>query len=265
MKEKTPTEYHKNCPKCNKIIYYKHPQTLDNSIRNNWDCRRCVLLEKRGLYTEQEEQFLIDNYFILGCKNCARELNRSEFSIGVKASKLKLKFGIPLKNPINNKRCARCHLELSKDKFGISNRNKDKRSCMCKICSQHDRQRPDKLENKKKYDFKYKEIKKKNPIFKLRVLVKKRIASAMKSSNLKKKHSTIKLLGCSIANLRSYLQAKFTDGMSWENHGIKGWHIDHIIPLASAKSQTELESLFHYTNLQPLWWYDNLSKKDKIL
>jgi len=69
----------------------------------------------------------------------------------------------------------------------------------------------------------------------------------------------------SIIELQKYLQSKFNNGMTWKNHGFRGWHIDHIIPLSSAKSQKELESLFHYTNLQPLWWYDNLSKKDKII
>jgi hypothetical protein len=52
--------------------------------------------------------------------------------------------------------------------------------------------------------------------------------------------------------------------MSWENHGMYGWHIDHIIPLASAKDEDEIYKLCHYTNLQPLWWFDNLSKGSKM-
>jgi hypothetical protein len=50
--------------------------------------------------------------------------------------------------------------------------------------------------------------------------------------------------------------------MSWSNHG--KWHIDHIIPLSSAKSKEELVKLCHYTNLQPLWALDNLGKANKI-
>lgn len=61
------------------------------------------------------------------------------------------------------------------------------------------------------------------------------------------------------------LQSQFKIGMNWKNHGLKGWHIDHKIPLASANSQQEMEKLCHCSNLQPLWWYENLSKKDKIL
>jgi len=54
--------------------------------------------------------------------------------------------------------------------------------------------------------------------------------------------------------------------MSWDNHGFKGWHIDHIIP-CSAFDLTKVEEqkkCFHYTNLQPLWAKDNLSKGDKL-
>ena len=52
--------------------------------------------------------------------------------------------------------------------------------------------------------------------------------------------------------------------MSWENHGIHGWHIDHIIPLSSGKTEDEILELFHYTNLQPLWAVDNLKKGGKL-
>lgn len=85
---------------------------------------------------------------------------------------------------------------------------------------------------------------------------------AFTRKRLKKPKRTEELLGCSIQEAREYLQNKFADGMSWENHG--EWHIDHIIPLASAKNIDELISLAHYKNLQPLWKIDNLKKGSKI-
>jgi hypothetical protein len=53
--------------------------------------------------------------------------------------------------------------------------------------------------------------------------------------------------------------------MSWNNYGIKGWHIDHIKPCSSfdLSDLEQQKKCFHYTNLQPLWWYDNLIKSDK--
>lgn len=70
------------------------------------------------------------------------------------------------------------------------------------------------------------------------------------------------MLGCDWSHLKTHLESKFTDGMSWENRSM--WHIDHIIPLASAKSIEEVVKLCHYTNLQPLWAEENLSKGTKI-
>lgn len=69
-------------------------------------------------------------------------------------------------------------------------------------------------------------------------------------------------LGCSWVFLRDYLAQKFTDGMSWNNYG--EWHVDHIMPLASATTRDDLIKLCHYSNLQPLWAFDNLSKGAKI-
>ncbi len=83
----------------------------------------------------------------------------------------------------------------------------------------------------------------------------------------KKSESTLELLGCSIEFLRIYLQSKFTAGMNWENHGYYSWHIDHIIPCAAfdLSDPEQQKKCFHYSNLQPLWWRDNLSKGSKII
>lgn len=51
--------------------------------------------------------------------------------------------------------------------------------------------------------------------------------------------------------------------MTWENRN--EWHIDHITPLSSAKTEEELYKLCHYTNLQPLWAEENLKKGNKII
>lgn len=80
-----------------------------------------------------------------------------------------------------------------------------------------------------------------------------------------KKTSTTKIVGCSSQELKSYLESKFDSRMNWNNWSQFGWHIDHIIPLSSAKTLEEFYKLCHYTNLQPLWWDENIKKRDKII
>jgi len=75
-----------------------------------------------------------------------------------------------------------------------------------------------------------------------------------------KSSSTVKLIGCSIEQLRGYLEKQFTTGMNWNNYG--KWHVDHIKPCASfdlSKSE-EQRKCFNWKNLQPLWAEENLRK-----
>ena len=72
-------------------------------------------------------------------------------------------------------------------------------------------------------------------------------------------------MGCSPKELKIYLEGQFTEGMSWDNHKRTGWHIDHIIPLSSAKTEEEVYRLCHYTNLQPLWCNENYKKGKKLI
>lgn len=69
-------------------------------------------------------------------------------------------------------------------------------------------------------------------------------------------------LGCSVEELKTHLEFQFQPGMTWENWAHDGWHIDHKIPLAKfdLTDREQLLRAVHYTNLQPLWAKDNLSK-----
>lgn len=99
--------------------------------------------------------------------------------------------------------------------------------------------------------------------FKLKETLRKRLNKALK--NGQKTGSAVKDLGCSIDEFKEYLERKFEIGMAWDNYGRKGWHIDHIKPLDSfdLTYRDQLLEACHYTNLQPLWWKDNLSKGAK--
>ncbi|MFA5031323.1 MAG: hypothetical protein WC495_07110, partial [Patescibacteria group bacterium] len=127
-------------------------------------------------------------------------------------------------------------------------------------------------EERKKYD---KEYRKKHKIkrnknrnaklktdinFKIAFNLRTRLRSAIK--NNQKVGSAVRDLGCTIPELKLYLESKFQDGMSWKNYGYWGWHIDHIIPLYSFNLQNREEFLkaCHYTNLQPMWAEENFKK-----
>jgi hypothetical protein len=92
-----------------------------------------------------------------------------------------------------------------------------------------------------------------------------RLCSALSINQ--KSGSAVRDLGCSIESFKSYLESKFQSGMSWDNYGLYGWHIDHIKPLSSfdLTDRKQLLEACHYTNLQPLWAKDNLAKSDKII
>ncbi len=87
-----------------------------------------------------------------------------------------------------------------------------------------------------------------------------------KLRGIRKAESADILLSCSIEYLKKHLESQFRDNMSWENYGVKGWHIDHILPCASFDllDPEQQKACFNYMNLQPLWWYENLEKRDKL-
>jgi len=96
--------------------------------------------------------------------------------------------------------------------------------------------------------------------------LRQRIRKILKSNDLKKNSKSLELIGCDVLTLKLHLQNQFKEGMTWENYGVKGWHIDHIKPCSSfdLTDPIQQKKCFHYTNLQPLWWFDNISKRDKL-
>ena len=80
--------------------------------------------------------------------------------------------------------------------------------------------------------------------------------------------SAVHDLGCTVAELKAHLERQFLPGMTWENYGLgkESWTIDHIFPLSRARltDREQFLRVCHYTNLQPLWWADNMRKGASI-
>jgi hypothetical protein len=90
-----------------------------------------------------------------------------------------------------------------------------------------------------------------DPLYRLNLNIHNLIGITIKNKRFSKKAHTTEILGCSYIEFKLYLESKFTTDMSWDNRN--EWHIDHIIPVASAKTEEELIKLNKFSNLQPLW------------
>lgn len=195
------------------------------------------------------------------------------------------------------KRCTKCGIEKDESQFSKTKKNKDGLNYHCKQCSsaisrdfyyknkerilqqrleyykinrdvviQRSNTRYEQNKDKiKAYQVTYKRNRSKiDPSYRIGHLLRTRVCKLVKG--ITSSGSAIYLLGCCVEELKLYLEDKFQPGMSWDNYTHTGWHIDHVLPLASF-DLTDLEQrkkAFHYTNLQPLWGKDNMSKGAKI-
>ena len=121
-------------------------------------------------------------------------------------------------------------------------------------------------ENKEKIRKRYnkweKNKRKTDDLFRLKQNLRSRTRVAFKRKGYSKNTKTQEMLGVDWEIAKKHIERQFIKGMSWDNYG--EWHIDHIIPLSSAKTSERLKKLCHYTNLQPMWAVDNLIKSDSI-
>lgn len=186
----------------------------------------------------------------------------------------------------NIKKCYRCKIEKERSEFSGNKVSEDGlkyicKKCVCKISKEYRKNNKEKIAKRKKeynkknavkiaeYHKEYKKNRLKTDInYKLSHNLRIRLYCALK--NNQKVGSAIKDLGCSIDELKLYFSRLFythpTTGemMSWENYG--KWHIDHYLPLASfdLTDRGDFLEASHYTNLQPMWAEENLSKGAKV-
>jgi hypothetical protein len=187
---------------------------------------------------------------------------------------------------ITKKCCPKCNIEKPSNDFIKNKARKDGVSVYCKSCTkeysstpkrkEYDKKRNEKRktqENYIQYHIEYrknnmdKQVKRNfdlyhsNPLEKLKQNFRNRIRKYIDRKSV----PSNSIIGCSWEMFKDHIENQFQTGMTWDNHTQFGWHLDHIIPLASANTEEDLYRLNHYTNFQPLWWRDNLSKSDKII
>ena len=207
-------------------------------------------------------------------------------------------------NEIGSKPCSTCKVIKDLTEFSKHKKNKDGLSYICKKCNDYrhsewlknnslkikkykqEYHQKNKIKHNRKSALRYKnclsEVREYNKEhksernkyrrkryksdleYKIKQILRSRLRKVIKNNS--KSNSVKHLLGCSIEFLKKYLEAKFQEGMTWQNHCLYGWHIDHIQPCCTfdLSKPEEQRKCFHYTNLQPLWADDNLRKKKGI-
>lgn len=181
---------------------------------------------------------------------------------------------------MQTKVCSKCGEERGVERFNKKKGGKFGVTSQCKECIRNYRRqwyqenREYELEYKKKWyqeNFDHKKQWQReryysNPEFKIADLLRGRTRRLVKQGRAEKFCGYNDYIGCTPQELVQHLESQFYEcpstgkTMTWDNHG--EWHIDHIRPLASFDLTKEKEFMqaHHYTNLQPLWAEENLSK-----
>lgn len=102
-----------------------------------------------------------------------------------------------------------------------------------------------------------------DPVYAMKHRVRSLINHALAARGFKKSTRTASILGCTWLEFKEHIERQFLPGMSWENRS--RWHIDHIVPMATAKTIQEAVALCHVSNLRPLWADENQAKGDSVL
>lgn len=142
----------------------------------------------------------------------------------------------------------------------------------CKVCNEYSDYRVYKYDTlhidcknctSKRTNQYFKKRLKEDDLFRFVTNARQLIYVSLKNKGYKKGSKSEHILGCEWDFFREYIERQFKDGMSWDNYG--KWHLDHIYPISKATSYEMALELNHYTNFQPLWAFDNISKNDKVV
>jgi hypothetical protein len=262
--EKLFKEGYKVCRVCNETLPVNRFSTKNSTKYTKSTCDSCKNQKKRN-----SESYL--NYQ-------KKWINSEKGKLSKKISKIKYRQKIKEENrikreeKIKQKELLDIEKNRIKEELRIERENKKelklikKEEWMKKMeyYSSDEWKEIKKQKDKEKHYERWKNRWENDELFAIKVRLRNLIRNSFrKKGYVKFNMKTESIVGVDYNGFKEYMESKFSEGMSWDNRG--DWHIDHIIPLSSARSQEELIKLSHYTNLQPLWAEDNMKKGDKIL
>jgi hypothetical protein len=260
-RKKTKTKYYKNNRE--EILKKTKKYRLENidiiRIKENERSKNKNLLKKKI------RNDILNNK--KKCTNCLNEKFLKDFLIQNNINNISDECNICRKNKNMKTYYEKNKKELIEKKEEWKKKNPEKLKAQTKRYYEKNKLEINKRRNKKwrtDYNREYsKKRKKEDILFYIKSKMRTRLHIFLDIRNITKKNQTFKIVGCTPEELKVHLENQFTEGMSWDNKNL--WHIDHILPLSSAKTEEEIYKLCHYSNLQPLWAEDNLKKGSKIL
>jgi hypothetical protein len=98
-----------------------------------------------------------------------------------------------------------------------------------------------------------------NPVAVMQARLSRLHRHALKQVGAIKTSPTFEQLGYTAAEFVAHLERQFLPGMGWHNMG--EWQIDHIVPVAEAKTERDVVALNQLSNLRPMWAAENNAKK----
>lgn len=220
-------------------------------------CSKCNL--KLELKYFSKDRTKASGYYP-SCKDCNKEVRRAywENYYAEKREQARTKKMLLERCPVTHA----CRKILSKESHRRANRTyrEKHRDRLKEQWTKYNRERkPITPEKAREYKRRGYEKLKSDPIKWLNHLLRTRLRDSIKRSvNIR----TSDYIDYTADELREHLENQFTDGMSWDNYGRYGWHIDHIRPIASfdMTDSDQIKECWALSNLRPLWAKDNLRK-----
>lgn len=240
-----------------KINYYKTISAIvcgrNQKVLEMKKCSKCGKIKSKKEFSKNSGA---SDGLRSQCKEC-RSIAQKKYRSKHKKERAQYKKRLRARNrssgytPPKFKRCSSCKKVLSSDNFYRNASEKDGLCSRCKDC-------------KWRRELQRRFI---DPQYRMAHILRNRLTYIFRR---KKTGSAVKDLGCSLEYFIKYMESKFYphprtgEKMTWENHG--EWHVDHIVPLAAFDLTKRDHVIFacHYTNLQPLWAEENLSKGAKL-
>lgn len=231
-------------------------QNLNTEIKGKWNVRyalyECPICMKRFKADVADVKRMRK-------RNCGCKIDRGELPEEIQGRKILSDLGV-----INGRRraiirCEPCRKGYEVDVAALRlNRVTPDCGCMRIAAALFEETIKKYLKDKKKEQT---VVRSNAPMIRLKKNIRSLIRKAIYKRGYTKNSSTNAILGCDYEFFFNHITSLFAEGMGWHNRS--AWHIDHIIPVSTAKNESELIALNHYTNLRPLWVRENIIKSNK--